>query len=103
MNRLIHSEFNTQFKTINHFDGSVLFYEKIALEKRKSVLLSSRPKLSKSKQKLFRIDGKIGFESYKNILLRFFSGNELLLEYFDIDEYKQTYKDILDYKNGVDY
>ncbi len=103
MNRLIHSEFDVETKKIKHFDGSILLYEQDALEIRKSKLLSSRPKLSKTKQKLFRIDGEIDFESYRDILLKFFSGNELILEYFDINEYKRSYKDILDYENGIDY
>jgi len=81
----------------------MLYYERDNLEARKSELLSNRPKLSKTKQKLFRIDGEIDFESYKNILLGFFIGNELVLEYFDFNEYKETYKDILDYDNGIDY
>jgi hypothetical protein len=53
---LIHSEFDIKEQKIKHFDGSILFYDFENLNKRKDVLLSTYPKLSDNKYKLFRID-----------------------------------------------
>ncbi|MDD2744908.1 MAG: hypothetical protein PHU93_00020 [Candidatus Gracilibacteria bacterium] len=103
LNRLVHSEFEINNEKIKHFDGSVLFYNFDNLNKRKGVLLSTIPKLSDSKYKLFRIDGLLDFEDYKNILFSFYDRNEMILEYFNLDEYKRKYKAILDYENGTDY
>lgn len=103
LNRLIHSEFDINKEKIKHFDGSVLFYDFDNLNKRKEVLLSTYPKLSNSKYKLFRIDWLLDFEDYKNILFWFYDWNEMILEYFNLDEYKEKYKDILDYENWIDY
>lgn len=103
LNRLIHSEFDLENSSISHFDGSILFYDKSSLEIRQNVTLDKRPKLSKKKKKLFRIDWKLEFEDFKKILFAFYFWNEMILEYFDFDEYKKTYSHILDYENWIDY
>lgn len=102
-NRLIHSKFNIENNVIEHFDGSILFYDIENLNKRKEKLLSNYPKLSCKKSKLFRIDWKLDFDWYRNLLISFYNDNEMILEYFNLDEYKEKYSHILDYENQIDY
>ncbi len=102
-NRLIHSKFNIEDNVIEHFDGSILFYDIDNLNKRKEKLLSNYPKLSCKKNKLFRIDGKLNFDGYRDLLISFYNANEMILEYFNLEEYKEKYSHILDYESQIDY
>lgn len=103
INRFVHSEFDIKNKKIKHFDGELLYYKKNVYSQRLWYTLEKNKKVNENKKKIFRIDGQIDVQKWKELILHFFVNNEMILEYFDIDAYKEEYKDILDYENWVDY
>lgn len=89
LNRYVHAERDMRRGIFRHFDGAVKVYLKEQYAERIQCGRTLPDKTSFKKIKVFRIDGEIDADTWVDLTLRFFRGNELVLEYFDPDQYRQ--------------
>jgi hypothetical protein len=81
--KYIHSQYNKTESTFDHLDGSIRKYnsEKYLLRINSNLRNGEVAK----KVKLFRVDGKITFDVWKNIISSFMEYNSNIFEYFEAD------------------
>ncbi|MFM7620869.1 MAG: hypothetical protein ACKO47_04615 [Alphaproteobacteria bacterium] len=80
--KYIHTQANQTDKIIIHFDGSVRIYDEVSYKERSGRNLSNTNKDAGYK-KLFRIDGIIDIEDWKELVNNYFVNNHLVMEYFE--------------------
>jgi len=99
--RYIHTERDTQNRSIRHFDAAAKVYDSLgAYRQRYRFNLPHEPRADR-KPKLFRIDGDIPVETWIDLTSMFFKGNEMVLRYFDPVRYETLYREqILKYQNS---
>ncbi|MBI9030995.1 hypothetical protein JEZ13_03170 [bacterium] len=83
--RYIHSIYDTNNESFEHFDGAVRSYSEDKMIYR---LDNSMNKAGKDTQytKLFRIDGKLELSKWKSLITSYYQDNPLLYEYFGVSE-----------------
>jgi len=81
--RYIHAEYDLSNKTFRHFDGAIHLYTKEECEtRRKCHYTTSNLSMKPRSVKLFKMNGSIQTEMWKDYCCHFCSGNPLLYEYF---------------------
>jgi len=90
-NRYIHSERDIGDKITRHIDGAVKVYLKNTYADRKNSHIPKEMKCYK-KIKLWRIDGDIDLDSWKDLISFFYKGNEMIIEYFNPEEFKRMFE-----------
>ncbi|AHB50445.1 hypothetical protein W911_16875 [Hyphomicrobium nitrativorans NL23] len=79
--RYMHSEFGTREETITHFDGAIRGYDTEAFVTRIDQSIDRAGKRA-DYTKLFRVDGGLTVELWKELVSDYFRGNTLVPEYF---------------------
>lgn len=79
--KYLHSEYDRRSKRFVHFDGAVREYTKQQMDDRRCVLLN-RAGSDQPYTKLFRIDGNIPFDRWKQLIGMYLIYNKTVEEYF---------------------
>lgn len=80
-NRYVHAQWSTSQHRVIHFDGATRVYELGEYQKRLQSTLKNKDFQITKYKKLFRIDGSLPLDIWKNLLAAFFEGNLLIGEY----------------------
>lgn len=97
-NKYIHSERDIENQITRHLDGAVKIYLETNYHKRFATRMPDEFKCHK-KIKLWRIDGNIDLENWKDLISHFYKSNEMILEYFSPGFLEKTFEPrVLDYK-----
>ncbi len=83
--RYIHSLYDTQENTFIHFDGAIRGYTPELYFDRIDKNMTDFGRKSDYK-KLFRIDGTLALNDWKNLITKYMQGNPLIYEYFNINK-----------------
>ncbi len=95
--KYIHSIFTNN--ELEHFDGAIRFYDKDNYKIRiESDMKKINQKYKPEYKKLFRIDGQLSINTWKDLIHDFHRGNELINEYFNK---KESCKDMKKQVNEV--
>lgn len=89
-NRYVHAERDIQGKFFRHLDGAVKVYLENRYDERFTTHLPKEPHCYK-KPKLWRIDGVIDLDAWKDLISFFFKGNEMVIEYLNPQEFKDRF------------
>lgn len=85
--RYIHAEFDLRDNKFRHFDGAIHFYtSEEYFERRDSDFnynLKNSFKIKSRSEKLFKINGQIEVEIWRELSSHFLTGNPLIIEYFE--------------------
>ena len=82
-NRYVHARWDTTKGVFCHFDGSIRGYSHQKYPSRLSSDIKQSKDLSDCYVKLWRLDGEIPFESWADLMARYFQGNNLATEYLE--------------------
>jgi hypothetical protein len=85
--RYLHAEFDLGTNSFRHFDGALHFYnnEEYYLRRDSDFNYNNKNNLQikTDSQKLFKINGNISIETWREFTSHFMSGNPLIIEYFE--------------------
>lgn len=85
--RYIHAEYDLDSSNFRHFDGAVHLYSEHEYNQRKRSDFNYNQKnvshIKTRSLKLFKMNGKIGVDTWIGFISHFFSGNPLVMEYFE--------------------
>lgn len=82
-NRYVHARWDTSQCRFTHFDGAIRGYVEENYRKRATTDIRLGRDLSDCYIKLWRLDGEISFESWADLLVRYFCGHNLVAEYME--------------------
>lgn len=94
--RYIHSIYDAEKASFVHFDGAVRLYDEETILSRWDNAMNKAGKNTEY-TKLFRIDGQLPLEDWKELIIFYFRGNKLPYEYFgvkeDLEEFMEVHED----------
>ncbi len=90
-NKYVHAERDIRGRFFRHIDGAVKVYLENCYHVRFDTYLPKEPR-SYKKPKLWRIDGEIDLDAWKDLIIYFFKGNEMVLEYLNPKEFENIFE-----------
>jgi len=90
-NKYVHSERHIENKIFRHLDGAVKVYLENDYPNRNKRQMPEEGKCHK-KIKLWRIDGNIDQENWKDTISLFFKSNEMIIEYFNPKAFEEMFE-----------
>jgi hypothetical protein len=97
--RYVHAEYDIERGYFRHFDGAIHFYTESEYYARRDTEFNYNSKktthIKTLSEKLFKMNGNIGIDTWIEFTSHFLTGNPLIFEYFE-GEYPQYIKEMIE-------